>query len=193
MPHIAIISASVRIGRNSHRVALYFKNYLESNNLATAEILDLNVYKFPLFDERLRFQKDASTAVLDFAGKIKSAGGVLIVTPEYNGGYPASLKNVVDLLYDEWHRKPVAISTVSDGIFGGTQVITSLQFSLWKIRAWTVPAMFPVPKAPEAFDEHGNAADQAGTDKRAGLFIKELLWCIEAKSRMEQPLPALPK
>jgi len=37
MPHIAIISASIRIGRNSHRVALYFKNYLESGNLATAD------------------------------------------------------------------------------------------------------------------------------------------------------------
>lgn len=117
--------------------------------------------------------------------KIKAADGVIIVTPEYNGGYPASLKNVVDLLYDEWHRKPVAISTVSDGIFGGTQVITSLQFSLWKIKAWTVPSMFPVPKVSEAFDENGNPADKAATDKRAAGFINELLWCIEAKSKMK--------
>ena len=41
MPHIAILSSSVRTGRNSHRVTLYFKHYLESNNLATVEILDL--------------------------------------------------------------------------------------------------------------------------------------------------------
>lgn len=184
MPHISIISSSVRTGRNSHRVALYFKNYLESNKLATAEILDLNEYNFPLFDERLRFQKKPSTAMLDFAGKIKSADGVLMVTPEYNGGYPASLKNVIDLLYDEWHRKPIAISTVSDGIFGGSQVITSLQFSLWKIRAWTVSAMFPVPKVQDSFDEDGNPLDKTATDKRATIFINELLWCIEAKKRM---------
>jgi NAD(P)H-dependent FMN reductase len=184
MPHISIISSSVRTGRNSHRVALYFKKYLEETKLATAEILDLHAYNFPLFDERLRFQKTPLPSVLEFTEKIKSSEGVLIVTPEYNGGYPASLKNVVDLLYDEWHRKPIAISTVSDGIFGGTQVITSLQFSLWKIRAWTVPAMFPVPKVHDTFDENGNPADKPATDKRASTFINELLWCIEAKKRM---------
>ncbi|HAH58778.1 MAG TPA: FMN reductase [Bacteroidales bacterium] len=184
MPHIEIISASVRAGRNSHKVALYFMNYLEVNNLAGAHILDLNEYNFPLFDERLKFQESPSEKAREFSEKIKAADGVIIVTPEYNGGYPASLKNVIDLLYAEWQRKPVAISTVSDGIFGGTQVITSLQFSLWKIRAWTVPAMFPVPNVIEAFDDDGNPANKAAMDKRAALFINELLWCIEAKKRM---------
>lgn len=184
MPNISIISSSVRTGRKSHRVALYFKNFLEENKLASVEILDLETYAFPLFDERLRLQPAPEPGVLEFAGKIQATDGVIIVTPEYNGGYPASLKNVIDLLYNEWYHKPLAISTVSDGIFGGTQVITSLQFTLWKIRAWTVPAMFPVPKVDEAFDENGIPSDKAGTDKRASLFIKELLWCIEAKKRM---------
>ncbi|MBK8703934.1 MAG: NAD(P)H-dependent oxidoreductase [Saprospiraceae bacterium] len=184
MPHIAIISSSVRTGRKSHRVALYFKNYLETNHQATVEILDLAEYQFPLFEERLKFQKKPSAATLDFAKKIKAADGVLIVTPEYNGGYPASLKNAIDLLYDEWRRKPVAISTVSDGPFGGMQVITSLQYSLWKIRAWTVPALFPVPKINEAFDEKGIPSDPPATDKRAAIFVNELLWCVEANKRM---------
>ena len=91
---------------------------------------------------------------------------------------------MVDLLYDEWRRKPIAISTVSDGSFGGTQVITSLQFSLWKIRAWTVPAMFPVPKVKEAFDESGNPSDKTGTDKRAQAFLSELIWCMDAAAKM---------
>ncbi len=172
------------MGRVSHRVALFFKNFLEEKNLGTVEILDLNEYQFPVFNERLKHQSSPSAAVLDFASKIKGADGVIIVTPEYNGGYPASLKNVVDLLYDEWRRKPVAISTISDGAYGGTQVITSLQFSLWKIRAWTVPAMFHVPKAHESFDETGNPADKTGIEKRAAVFIRELLWCIEAKRKM---------
>src|SRR5688572_9008556 len=185
MPHIAIISASVRTGRASHRVALYFKKFIEENKLATAEILDLNSYQFPLFSERLKYQVDPSPQVLEFADKVVKADGVIIVTPEYNGGYPASIKNVVDLLYAEWHRKPIAISTVSDGSFGGTQVITSLTFSLWKIRAWVVTAMFPVPKVNQSFDESGNATDKATTDKRASAYLKELLWCIEARKRME--------
>lgn len=184
MPHIVILSASVRTGRNSHRVALYFKKFLKETKSASSEILDLASYNFPVFHERLQHQPAPSKEVLDFADKIKTADGVIIVTPEYNGGYPASLKNVVDLLYPEWRRKPIAISTVSDGVFGGTQVITSLQFSLWKIRAWTVPAMFPVPKAQSSFDEQGNAADKAATDKRATGFVSELLWCIEANKRM---------
>jgi NAD(P)H-dependent FMN reductase len=185
MPHIAIISSSVRTGRSSHRVALYLKNYLESRDLSTVEILDLKVYNFPIFEERLRFQKNPTAGMLDFSTRIKTADGVIIVTPEYNGGYPASLKNAVDLLYDEWRRKPIAISTASDGSFAGTQVITSLQFSLWKIRAWTVPAMFQIPKVQDTFDESGIPADQITIDKRARHFIDELLWCMEANRRMK--------
>ncbi|HCY01139.1 MAG TPA: FMN reductase [Bacteroidales bacterium] len=185
MPHIEIISASVREERNSHRVALFFQNYLEQNELASSNILDLKEYNFPLFEERLNRQKWPLTKALGFSEKIKDADGVIIVTPEYNGGYPASLKNVIDLLYAQWRRKPIAIATVSDGVFGGTQVITSLQFSLWKIRAWTVPAMFPVPSVLDEFDEDGNAKDSEETNKRAKVFINELLWCIEANKRMK--------
>lgn len=184
MPHIEILSASVRLKRNSHRVALYFKSFLMENQLATASILDLEEYNFPIFNERLRLQPSPSQQVLDFAAKIKSADGVIIVTPEYNGGYPASLKNGIDLLYDEWRRKPIAIATVSDGGFGGMNVITSLQFSLWKMRAWTVAALYPVPNVSETFNEQGVPAEKAATDKRTSRFIEELLWCIEAKKRM---------
>ncbi len=189
MAHIAIISSSVRTGRKSHRVALYFQQYFRDNNLATSAILDLKEYNFPVFDERLKHQKNPTQQMLDFSEKIKAADGVVIVTPEYNGGYPASLKNVIDLLYDEWQRKPIAIATVSDGDFGGTQVITSLQFSLWKIRAWVSPVRFVVPRVQNAFDEIGVPSDKADTDKRARDFVAELLWCIEAKKRMEDYNP----
>lgn len=186
MHHIVIISSSVRIGRNSHRVALFFKKYIETNNLATVEILDLKEYQFPIFDERLQYQKDPAPKTLEFADKIKAANGVLIVTPEYNGGYPAALKNVTDLLYKEWKRKPLAIATVSDGQFGGTQVITSLLFTLWKIGAWMVPSMYPVPKVLENYDEEGNAINKEATEKRAHTFIGELIWCMEAAKRMSE-------
>ena len=184
MAHIAIISGSVRIDRRSHRVALYFKKFIEEHQLATVEILDLMEYDFPLFNERLHLQKDPLPKTKEFAEKIVAADGVLLVTPEYNGGYPASVKNVTDLLYNEWKRKPLAITTVSNGPFGGTQVITSLLFTLWKIGAWIAPAMFPVPKVNESFDENGNAIDKEATDKRATVFINELMWCIHAKEAM---------
>lgn len=185
LPRIVLISASVRNGRKSDRVATYFKNYIEQSGVANAELLDLLAYNFPVFEERLKFQQNPLPAAVEFAEKVRTADGVLIITPEYNGGYPAALKNAIDLLVEEWKKKPVAISTVSAGAFGGMQVITSLQYSFWKIGALTVPALFPVPKVHEAFDEHGVPADKAGTDKRAGAFINELVWMMEAVRRMK--------
>lgn len=184
MHHIGIISSSVRTGRNSHRVALFFKKFLESNNIATAEIIDLKKYQFPIFEERLSNLENPLPEALDYQARIKKADGIILVTPEYNGGYPPAIKNAIDLLYNEWYKKPIAISTCSDGVFGGTQVLTSLQFSLFKIRAWTVPAMFPNPKVQELYDEKGNAVKES-TLKRARVFVDELIWCIEAKSRMK--------
>ncbi|MBX2965712.1 MAG: NAD(P)H-dependent oxidoreductase [Cyclobacteriaceae bacterium] len=184
MNNIAIISASVRPGRVSHRVALYFKNLIEEKKLGTVTMLDLAEYDFPVFHERLRLLDSPSAEAIDFAEKIKKADGVIIVTPEYNGGYPASLKNVIDLLSEEWRKKPVAISTVSTGVFGGVGAIIPLQYTLWKIQTITATAMFPVPKIKEAFNELGVPADKPATDERATRFLNELGWCMEAKRRM---------
>ena len=180
MTHIAIISSSVRRERKSHRVALYFQHYLQINDLATAEILDLKKYNFPLFEDTIKTLQNPSEKVLDFAQKIKLADGIIIVTPEYNGAFPASLKNAIDLLYDEWHGKPISISTVSSGIFGGSQALFSLQFILWKIGAWTVTNMFPVANVAKTFDTKGKALDKPATDKLTKVFLAELLENIEA-------------
>lgn len=182
--HIAILSASVRRDRNSHRVALYFQKYVSEKNLASVEIIDLNAYDFPIFDERIQYMPEPSDAILDFQQRINNADGIILVTPEYNGGYPSSLKNVIDLLYKEWQRKPIALATVSAGPFGGAQVTTSLVFSLWKIGAWVVPSMFPVPQVQNNYEENGTPKDKEGTDKRADKFVGELIWCITAKNKM---------
>lgn len=185
MKNISIISSSVRNGRNSHRVALYFKNYLEENDIANVKIIDLKTLDFPIFEERLKFISEPTEAMISLADDIKNSDGIIVVTPEYNGGYPASLKNVIDLLYAEWKRKPIGIATVSAGAFAGSQAITSLQFSLWKIGALVVPAMFPVATVEKSFNETGHPSDKEATDKRAKAFISELTWWIEAKQKME--------
>jgi NAD(P)H-dependent FMN reductase len=182
---IVILSSSVRIGRNSHRLALYFNNYITENKLADAEIADLYEYQFPVFNERLQYMPNPPANVLEFSQKINDADGVLIVTPEYNGGYPAALKNVIDLLYPEWRRKPVAIAAASDGQFGGTQVVTSLVFSLFKIGVLLVPARFHASSVQNNYDENGIPKDKEAADKRTKRFIDELLWCMEAKKRMD--------
>lgn len=180
MRHIAIISSSVREGRKSHNVALYFQSYLQENKIATTEILDLKAYHFPIFQGTIKTLINPEENILEFANKIISSDGIIIVTPEYNGGFPASLKNVIDLLYDEWQGKPISICTVSEGVFGGSQALVSLQFILWKIGALTVTNMFPVPNVVKSFDDKGKALDKVSTDKLAKIYIAELLETIEA-------------
>ena len=180
MPHIAIISASIRPDRKSHRVALYFEKFLADNALATTEILDLREYNFPIFDETLKKQKNPAPKTLEFAQKIDAAHGVIIVTPEYNGGIPASLKNAIDLLYDEWRHKPTGIVTASGGPFAGSQCLVSLQFTLWKMKVWTITEIFSVPNVQDTYDEKGVPKDKEATEKLAKIFIKELMWCIKA-------------
>jgi hypothetical protein len=58
--------------------------------------------------------------------------------------------------------------------------LVSLQFTLWKMKAWTIPAMFSVPFVDKAYDATGTALDKATSDTLAAAFIKELLRCIEA-------------
>lgn len=180
MYHISIISSSIRTGRKSHNVALYLKQYLNENRLAKVDILDLASYNFPIFEERLENQTKPSLSALEFKNKIISSDGIIIVTPEYNGSIPASLKNVIDLLYEEWHRKPIAFSTVSSGDFGGLQALAHLQFIFWKIRAWTFTANFPVSKVQEKFDDYGVPTNKKETDVYAKIFINEFFKCIES-------------
>lgn len=46
--------------------------------------------------------------------------------------------------------------------------------------AWTIPAVFPVPRVVENYDESGKPTDKIKTDKLAAAFVKELLWCVRA-------------
>jgi NAD(P)H-dependent FMN reductase len=184
MFRIALISSSIRTDRKSHRVALFFKKMIEERTTASAEILDLAEYHFPLFEERLSHMEQPPAAAIDFSNKIKSADGIIIVTPEYNGGYPASLKNAIDLLYPEWKRKPVGLAAVSNGQFGGSQVLTSLVFTLIKMGATVVPNMYRAGDVQDAYDEAGNNTNPKA-QKMANTFLDELTWYMEAKKRME--------
>lgn len=187
---IVILIASVRDGRKSDRVARFFHDQVSALENCSVEVADLKEFDFPVFHERLRYMKSPPAGAEKFAGMIRDADGVIIVTPEYNGGYPAALKNAIDLLYEEWIRKPIAISTVSSGQFAGSQVITSLLFSLWKIGAWVVPAMFPVPDVEKTFDANGKPPDDMEASrlqsltKRAATFTGELLFAIDAQRAM---------
>jgi NAD(P)H-dependent FMN reductase len=185
MFHIAIISGSVRTGRKSHNVATYFNKYIAAQNIATAEILDLKEFNFPVMEERLINLTAPSASMKLFSEKIIKADAVILVSPEYNSGYPAAVKNAIDLVVKEWFHKPVGLVGVSNGNFGGVHAITQLQTILIKIKASPISTIFPVPNVQDAFDEEGNAINKEATDKRANTFLKELLWVTEAFNKMK--------
>jgi len=179
MKKIAIISGSVRDGRMSHRVSLYVQNYISDHNLAKTEMLDLKKYSFPLFTERLMYQKDPDPKTVDFAGKFTEADGILIISPVYNGSFPASIKNVIDLLYQEWKHKPVAIASVTYTTTPGIATIQQLQTLLLKLGALVTPQLYTVVSVNQMFDEAGNSLQPDNTEKFLKPFIEEFLWMID--------------
>jgi len=180
---IVILSSSVRTERKSHNVALYFQNYLYENYNVNVEILDLKSYSFPIFEERLKHQVSPCLNSLEFKNKIITSDGIIIVSPEYNGSLPASLKNVIDLLEEEWHQKPVAFSTVSSGDFAGLQCLSHLQFIFWKLKAKTLSEHFPVANVQKKFDDNGVPSQISATDDLAKIFIDAFFDCIKSNKK----------
>ena len=146
-----------------------------------ADLYDLGEANFPLFEERLKFLENPGDKVLDFAGRVDKADGVIIVCPEYNGGYPAAFKNAFDLLYTEWKHKPVGIASISGGAFGGAQVTVQLQSVVTKVGMVPISAVFPVPKVSEAFDENGTAINDR-MEGRAEKFLDNLAMYVQNMS-----------
>lgn len=162
----------------SPRVALFLKQFISRQKIAKAEVVDLAEYNFPLFEERLKYLEKPQANLKKFAKKVKEADGIIIISPEYNGGYTAALKNAIDVLYDEWYRKPIALASVSSGPFAASQVNMQLCSILWKMKAQLVPATFQVPFVGKSYDEKGNPSDKETSEKLAGNFIGELLKTI---------------
>ncbi len=103
------------------------------------------------------------------------ADGLVIVTPEYNHGYPGSLKAVLDLLLREYVHKAVAFVGVSAGVWGGTRVIEAM---VPMVRELGLAACFTdlnFPKVEKVFDADGKLLDPAFGD-RAAAMLDELVW-----------------
>ncbi len=178
MFYIPIILGSTRRGRQSGKVARFVLRRIE-NAGAESEILDLAAYKFPIMEERLRFRDDPPPRLREFADKMARADAIVIVTPEYNNGYPGVLKNALDYLLPEYRRKPFGIVTVSGGGFGGLNCLAQLRLVTLGMGAFPIPASLPISRVQETFEEDGSPRD-VSYEKRAQAFVTELLWFTEA-------------
>ncbi len=127
--NIKIILASVRQGRFGDKPANWINEIANKSEGVSAELLDLKDYELPVFSEAVspsHMTEDYTKPdVLKWAQKIAEADAFIIVTPEYNHGYPSSLKNNIDYLYKEWINKPVCF--VAYGSTGGARVTQQLR------------------------------------------------------------------
>jgi NAD(P)H-dependent FMN reductase len=177
--YIPIILGSTRRGRQSAKVARFVEERMRKDERIETEILDLLDYNFPMMEERLRLRDDPPPRVLEFSSKIARADSVVIVSPEYNNGYPGVLKNALDYLGPEYKRKPVAIVTVSGGGFGGLNALAQLRLVTLGMDAFPIPASLPFSRVQDVFAEDGTVKDPS-YEKRADAFIAEVLWFAEA-------------
>lgn len=127
--HVKIILASVREGRFGDKPAAWIYDLAKNHTEFSVELLDLKDYPLPMFAEAVSpaFVKDAyaSPEVNRWAEKIAEADAFIVVTPEYNHGYPSSLKNNIDHLYKEWNNKPICF--VAYGSMGGARAVQQLK------------------------------------------------------------------
>jgi NAD(P)H-dependent FMN reductase len=127
MTQIGIILGSTRPNRNGEQVAKWVLDIASRRNDATYELVDLRDYPLPHLDEPLppslgQYQNDHTK---EWADKIASFDGFVIVTPEYNHGTSGVLKNAIDYLYGEWNNK--AVGFVSYGAAGGARAAEHLR------------------------------------------------------------------
>ena len=115
------------------------------------------------------------------------ADGFVIVSPEYNHGYPGDLKNVLDSFYEEYNRKPVGIIGVSNGGIGGARMVEQLRLVAIALQMVPLNAVVHFSKAQNLFDEKGVFTGQKAYHTRFEKFFEELSWYASAlKSAREK-------
>jgi len=167
---IPVILGTTRKGRASENVAKFVFSEVQKREGVETELIDICDLKLPV-DDAGEAIKDAS-----FSNSMMHADGLVIVTPEYNHGYPGMLKHVLDTNLKEYIHKAVGICGVSAGSFGGTRVIEGLLPVLRELGLVTIFWDGHFSHAQGLFDEDGNIKDRATHEKRIDKFLGELIW-----------------
>lgn len=152
MIRICILVGSARTGGNSIGISKWVNSVLDellhdpSNGITTKyNVTVINPHTKPhpinpVLDETIPALRQDSTSyssqeVRDWSEFIQSCSALIVVTPQYNWGYPSTLKLAIDVLYREWDAKPAAVVTL--GGHGGSkcdeqlrQVMTSVKMDV---------------------------------------------------------------
>ncbi|MFZ1089875.1 MAG: NAD(P)H-dependent oxidoreductase [Xanthobacteraceae bacterium] len=181
MTVISVIVGSTRQGRFSEKPAQWILQRLESRGGIETRLLDLREFPLPFFDQpvppampgRPPYENEM---VKRWTAETARSDGFIFVTPEYNFGPPAVLKNALDWVYPEWNRKAVAF--VSYGSALGARSVQQLRETAIELQLAPVRSSVHIPVATlwAHFQGGDVEAGLAALEAPAKTMIEDLLW-----------------
>ena len=179
---IPLILGTAREGRQSENVARFVFEQTKKRADVETELIDVRELPMKL-DDAGEQMKDPK-----FSAAIERCDGLIIVTPEYNHGYPGLLKHALDMNLKEYIHKALGICGVSAGPFGGARVIEGL---LPVMRELGLVAIFEdvnFGNVAKIFDDQGNLLDQNYV-RRLNKFLNELVWMARVLRHGRENIP----
>jgi NAD(P)H-dependent FMN reductase len=127
-PRLLVVLASTRPGRVGLPVAEWFSALAATDGRFEVELVDLAQLALPLLDEpkHPRLREYTQSHTFAWSEIVDAADAVVLVTAEYNYGYPAALKNALDYLSHEWRHKPLGFVSYG-GVAAGTRAVQQLK------------------------------------------------------------------
>ena len=185
MSVISVIVGSTRQGRFSEKPAHWIFQHLKQRGDVEARMLDLRNFPMPFFDQvvspatpgRAAYENEV---VRKWTAAIGASDGFIFVTPEYNYGPPAVLKNAIDWVYPEWNRK--AIAFVSFGGVGGARSVQQLREVAIEVQLAPIRSSVHIPVATLMAHFQGGDVDKglAELETPAKVMLDDLLWWTTA-------------
>jgi len=168
---VPLLLGTPRKNRESEYVAKWVYSKLDARVGIETQYFDVCDFRLP----QDHYGQEIKDQFPEWRDAIIKADGLVIVTPEYNHGYPGSLKSVLDLLLREYVHKAVAFVGVSAGPWGGTRVIEACVPMVRELGLAVTFTDLNFPSVASKFDENGKLLDDA-FEKRAEGFLDELVW-----------------
>jgi NAD(P)H-dependent FMN reductase len=168
---LPVLLGTNRRKRNSVYPAKWLLGEMEKRPDIETRLFDVGDFALPHDD----YGQELKDQFPEWRDTIIQADGLVIVSPEYNHGYPGSLKAVLDLLLKEYIHKAVGFVGVSAGPWGGTRVIEAMVPMVRELGLAVTFSDLNFPKVQTIFDAEGKLLDQA-FEKRAKDFLDELVW-----------------
>src|SRR5258707_5682236 len=185
MTVISVIIGSTREGRFSEKPAKWIFQHLKKRAAVDARLLDLRDFPMPFFDQPASPGRPGRApytheAVQRWTAAIAQSDGFIFVTPEYNYGTSAVLKNAIDSVYPEWNRK--AAGFVSYGSAMGARAVQQLRETAVEVQLASIRSSVHIPVAPLWAHYQGGDVDAglADVEAPAAAMIHDLLWWTAA-------------